>query len=77
MADLNMYKGSGTEPLGSDPTTKSNAGKDSPSGGGKDAGGTANLGANWQVKAAGAKESPKGGTKHWPSGVRSFEDGRV
>ena len=71
-----MYRGSGTEPLRSDPNPKSGSVTPSPSGAGKDAGGTANLRADGSVKQAGVKQTPSGGATKI-RGVQSFTDDKV
>lgn len=67
------YSGTGTEPLRSDPTTKSSPAPASPSGG-PNAGGTKNLRANFTVLAAKAAAMVKKGDAKHPSAVRSYKD---
>lgn len=74
MAD--MYRGSGTEDLGSNPTPKVGSATPSPSAAAKDAGGTANLRAEGSVKQGGTKQTPAGGSAKLP-GVASFTDDKV
>jgi len=74
MAD--MYHGSGTEDLGSNPTPKVGSTTPSPSAAGKDAGGTANLRADGTVKQGSTKQTPTGGETKRP-GVASFTDDKV
>lgn len=74
MAD--MYRGSGTEDLGSDPKAKSGAATASPSGAGKDAGGTANLRETTTVKQGSPKQTPSAGATKRP-GVQSYTDDKV
>ena len=67
------YSGSGTEPLRSNPTTKTSAAPASPSGG-TPAKGTENLRANFvTLSAKAAAMVTKGDAKH-PEKVRSYKD---
>lgn len=67
------YSGSGTEPLRSNPTTKSSRAPADPTGG-TPAGGTDNMRAKFTVLAAkAAKMVTKGDAKH-PEKVRSYKD---
>jgi hypothetical protein len=70
------YTSPGTENLRADPHVYSGKQTDSPSGGGKDAGGTANLKEKTTTKQAPSKQ-PSGGSKHWPAGVQQFAEGSV
>lgn len=62
------YSSPGTDPLGSDPTTKAGERTDSPSAKGKDAGGDAT---NATTLSSPGKASPKGSAST-PKGVQSF-----
>lgn len=74
-----QYRASGTEELGSDPTTKRASSPDSPSAKAKAAGGTANLRGETETKRAKWNETPGAGAfkgQH-PAKVDSFTDDRV
>lgn len=72
------YAGSGTEPLGSNPSPKTGSITSPDRSAGKTAGGTENLRA-YQATLAATKltKSPTGGANRHPAGVKSFNDGSV
>lgn len=75
----NDYRASGTEDLGSDPTTKRASSPDSPSAKAKDAGGTNSPRVTVQTKRAAWNETPGAGAfkgKH-PAKVDSYTDDKV
>lgn len=70
------YSGSGTEPLGSNPSPKTSAPASQDRSAGKDAGGTANLRAyNATLASTQLKKHSAGGQNRHPEGVKSFKDG--
>lgn len=73
---MSMYRGTGTEPLGSDPKAKSGSVTASPTDAGKAAGGTENKRANPQTKRAAFNETPRAKAAKLP-GVQSFVDNKV
>lgn len=73
---MGMYKGSGTEPLRSDPKAMSGKVTSTPAGTGKDVGGTEKTRTNHQVKMAGLKKTPEGST-HYPPKLATFSGGKV
>lgn len=70
------YRGTGTEPLRSDPKSLNGSVTPSPSASAKDAGGTENLKAQTQTFQAAWKQSGAG-TTHFPGGVQNFTDDKV
>lgn len=74
-----QYRASGTEALGSDPTTKRASSPDSPSAKAKDAGGTSSPRVTTETKRAKWNETPSAGAfkgQH-PAKVDSFTDDKV
>jgi hypothetical protein len=69
------YTGSGTEPLRSNPTTKSSPAPKMDAGAGKPAGGTDNMRANFVALSAKAAKMAKGSPDRMPAGVQTFKDG--
>ncbi len=68
------YSGSGTEPLGSNPSPKTSAPAAQDTQGGKPAGGTANLRAYEATLAAAQWKSGGKGASATPEKVQSFKD---
>jgi hypothetical protein len=71
------YRATGTEDLGSNPSTKHTEPATVPTSGGKDAGGTTSPRVTVQTKRAAWNETPSGGKTHWPSKVDSFNGEKV
>ena len=72
------YSSPGTDNMRADAMVKSGSLTDSPSGGGKDAGGTENMRAMTQTKSNPGKAMPGSSPRNkWPSGVQSFTEGSV
>lgn len=69
------YRGTGTEPLRSDPKPITGSVTASPSGAGKDAGGTENMKAQTQTFQT-SRPLPGKGTTHWPA-IQSYTDDKV
>ena len=70
------YSGSGTEPLGSNPSPKTSAAATGDHSAGKEAGGTANLRAyEAALTSTQLKKHSAGGQVRHPEGVKSFKDG--
>lgn len=69
------YRGTGTEPLRSDPTPITGSVTASPTGAGKDAGGTENMKAQPQTFQT-ARPMPGKGTTHFPA-ISSFDGEKV
>ena len=69
------YSGSGTEPLGSNPSPKTSAPASQDRSAGTPAGGTANLRAYEATKTAAAWKAGGKGASATPEKVQSFKDG--
>lgn len=70
-----IYSGSGTEPLGSNPSPKTSAPASQDRSAGTPAGGTANLRAYEATKTAAAWKAGGKGANAKPEKVQSFKDG--
>jgi hypothetical protein len=73
-----VTKTDGTANLRAEPHVYTATQTDSPSGGGKDAGGTANLKETTTTKSNPGKSAPGGSPRDkWPAGVQSFDGEEV